>query len=47
MAARSYHPAGINIVLGDGSVRFANNSVADVVWRALGSRNGGDVVGDF
>lgn len=47
LAARSFHPSGINIVLGDGSVRFAGNNVADLVWRALGSRNNGDVVGDF
>lgn len=47
LAARSFHPAGINVVLGDGSVRFTSNSVSEIAWRALGSKNGGDVVGDF
>ena len=47
MAARSYHPAGVNVVLGDGAVRFANNSVNEVVWRAVGSKNAGDTVGEF
>ncbi len=47
MAARSYHPAGVNVVLGDGSVRFANNNVNDIVWRAVGSKGAGDTVGDY
>jgi prepilin-type N-terminal cleavage/methylation domain-containing protein len=47
MAARSYHPAGVNAVLGDGSVRFANNNTAEVVWRAIGSKGAGDTVADF
>jgi prepilin-type N-terminal cleavage/methylation domain-containing protein len=47
MAARSYHPAGVNVVLGDGAVRFANSNVADLVWRAVGSKAAGESVGDF
>lgn len=47
MAARSFHPAGVNIVLGDGSVRFASNNVSEVVWRAVGSKGAGDTVGEF
>ena len=47
LAARSYHPAGINLVLGDGSVRMAANSVNEQVWRAVGSKGAGDPNGDF
>jgi prepilin-type N-terminal cleavage/methylation domain-containing protein/prepilin-type processing-associated H-X9-DG protein len=46
-AARSRHTNGANILLGDGSVRFVNNGVQLVTWRALGTRNGGEVLGDF
>lgn len=46
-AARSYHSSGVNVVLCDGSVRSVTNSISLNVWRALGSRNGGEVVGDF
>jgi prepilin-type processing-associated H-X9-DG protein len=44
---RSRHPSGVNVVLCDGSVRFAPNNIALVTWQALGSMNGGDTVGDF
>jgi prepilin-type processing-associated H-X9-DG protein len=46
-AARSRHTNGANILLGDGSVRFVNNNVQLVTWRALGTRTGGEVLGDF
>jgi prepilin-type N-terminal cleavage/methylation domain-containing protein/prepilin-type processing-associated H-X9-DG protein len=42
-AARSYHPSGVNVALGDGSVRFVSNSIPLVSWRALGTRDGGEV----
>jgi prepilin-type N-terminal cleavage/methylation domain-containing protein len=45
--ARSYHSGGINAMLMDGSVRFVNNSIDQATWRALGTRNGGEVVGGF
>ena len=44
MTARSYHPGGVNLLLGDGSVRFLKNSVDVTVWRALGTRAGGEVI---
>jgi hypothetical protein len=31
----------------DGSVRFVNSSISQATWRALGTRSGGEVVGDF
>jgi prepilin-type N-terminal cleavage/methylation domain-containing protein len=47
LAARSYHTGGAHLVLCDGSVRFANNSVSDAVWRAVGSRNGREPNGEW
>jgi prepilin-type N-terminal cleavage/methylation domain-containing protein len=38
----SKHPGGAMFVLGDASVRFINESVSTVVWRAAGTRNGGE-----
>ncbi len=39
----SQHPGGVNLLLGDGSVRFMKNSIALSVWRALSTRNGGEI----
>ena len=44
VTARSYHPGGVNSLLGDGSVRFVKQTIAGTVWRALGSIAGGEVV---
>ena len=46
-AARSRHTGGVNAALGDGSVRFFSNSVDLLTWRALGTAQGGEVVGNF
>ncbi len=46
-AARSYHTGGVNLLLADGSVRFATNTVDVTMWRALSTRQGGEVVGDY
>jgi prepilin-type N-terminal cleavage/methylation domain-containing protein/prepilin-type processing-associated H-X9-DG protein len=43
-AARSAHPGGVNVALCDGSVRFVSNSIPLATWRAMGSRNGGEIV---
>ena len=42
--ARSYHPGGVNALMGDGSVRFVKGAVAGRVWRALGTVAGGEVI---
>ena len=40
----SSHPGGVNVLFGDGSVRFLKQTVALNVWRAIGTRNGGEVL---
>jgi prepilin-type processing-associated H-X9-DG protein len=42
--ARSMHPGGVNIGMGDGSVRWVKNSVANQVWFALLVSNEGMIV---
>jgi len=45
--ARSRHPGGVNVNFADGSVHFASETIDVETWRALGSRNGGEVPGQF
>jgi len=47
LAARSYHTGGVHVVLADGSVRFASDSVDSRVWSAVGTCANGEVVGEF
>lgn len=47
VGSRSYHSGGVNSLLMDGSVRFFTNGIALPVWRALGTRAGGDLIGEF
>ncbi len=42
--SRSYHPGGVNTLFGDSSVRFIKSSVNGDTWRALGTKEGGEVV---
>jgi prepilin-type N-terminal cleavage/methylation domain-containing protein/prepilin-type processing-associated H-X9-DG protein len=42
ITARSYHPGGVNVFFMDGSARFITNSISQLTWRALGTRNGGE-----
>ena len=42
--ARSSHPGGVNALMGDGSTRFVVDSIHRIVWRALGTRAGGELV---
>lgn len=41
-SAGSQHPGGANVLLADGHVRFIRESIAEEVWQALGTRNGGE-----
>jgi prepilin-type processing-associated H-X9-DG protein len=45
--ANSYHPGGVNLLLCDGSVHFVQYSINLTTWRALGTRAGGEVVGEY
>jgi prepilin-type N-terminal cleavage/methylation domain-containing protein/prepilin-type processing-associated H-X9-DG protein len=42
--ANSRHAGGVNVGLADGSVRFVKSSINLATWRALGTRNGGEVI---
>ena len=46
---RSYHNGGVNVLFGDGTVRFVKDSVSQATWMALGTRSGREIVnsGDF
>jgi len=37
VTARSLHPGGVNVLMGDGSVHFASDNIALAVWRAAGT----------
>ena len=44
---RSWHPHGVNVLMMDGAVRFASESIDLHVWRAIGTRASGDTIGSF
>jgi prepilin-type N-terminal cleavage/methylation domain-containing protein/prepilin-type processing-associated H-X9-DG protein len=43
-ASRSRHPGGVNVVLGDGSVRFLKETIAHPIWIALNTIKAGEVI---
>ncbi len=47
MASRSHHPGGVTIALCDASVRFVSDDVNLPTWRALATRSGDDIPGEF
>lgn len=40
---RSEHTGGVNVTLGDGSTHFVSDTISEIVYQALGSRNGAEV----
>jgi prepilin-type N-terminal cleavage/methylation domain-containing protein len=44
VTARSYHPGLVNSLLMDGSCRAASDTIRLEIWRALGTRNSGEVI---
>ncbi len=44
ISARSEHPGGVNVLLGDGAVKFVKDTVNADTWRALGTKSGGEAV---
>lgn len=46
-SSRSRHTGGVHVGLADGSARFVSENINLGTWRALGSRAGGETIGDF
>jgi prepilin-type processing-associated H-X9-DG protein len=44
MPPSSRHPGGVNLVIGDGSVRFIKDTINVSPWRALGTIRGYEVI---
>jgi prepilin-type N-terminal cleavage/methylation domain-containing protein/prepilin-type processing-associated H-X9-DG protein len=44
MPPSSRHPGGVNLLLGDGSVKWIKDAIDRQVWRALGTIAGGEVI---
>ncbi len=42
--ASSNHSGGVNVLMGDGSVRFVKSTISRVTWMAIGTKAGGEVV---
>lgn len=47
VTSRSYHTGLVHVLLMDGSGRPISSNIDRTVWRSLGTRAGGEVVGDF
>ena len=46
VTSRSHHTGGVNALLMDGSVRFVTDAIPQATWRALGTRDGGEVINE-
>ncbi|MFO0844250.1 MAG: DUF1559 domain-containing protein [Gemmataceae bacterium] len=44
---RSTHPGGCNFLFCDGSAKFISQNINMTTYMALGSRNGGEVIGEY
>jgi prepilin-type N-terminal cleavage/methylation domain-containing protein/prepilin-type processing-associated H-X9-DG protein len=42
ISASSYHSGGVNVGMGDGSIRFVRNAIPFDAWRAMGTMGAGD-----
>lgn len=47
VTSRSYHDGGVQVLLMDGSARFVSDTVELQTWRAVSTRDGGEVVEKF
>ena len=43
-ASRSLHPGGVNVMQGDGSIRFVKDTINQAVWISFNSISGGEVL---
>ncbi len=41
----SFHPGGLNVLMADGAVRFVKQTVNPMTWWALGTIEGGEIIG--
>ena len=44
VAARSFHGGGVNVLFADGSVKFIKDSIGLEIWRAISTKDNGEVV---
>lgn len=44
MPPSSRHPGGVNILMGDGGVKFVKQGINLPTWRALGTKSGGEII---
>ena len=47
LSARSLHPGGVQVSLGDGSVHFISENIDIDVGQLLATPDGGEVIGQF
>ena len=47
ITSRSYHSGGVNVTNVDGSTRFVADAIDLTSWRAMSTREGGEIVDDF
>ena len=47
VTSRSYHTGCVNSAMMDGTVRTISENIDITIWRALSTRAGGEIVGDF
>jgi len=46
ISTRSRHPGGVQACLADGSARFFNESIDLEIWRAYGTKAGGEIISE-
>lgn len=47
ITSRSFHSDLVNVLLLDGSVRSVSDGINLMTWRALGTRTGGEILGEY
>ena len=47
LSASSMHVGGVHVLMTDGAVRFVSENIGYTTWTAIGTRNNGEVVGEF
>jgi len=46
-AARSMHAGGVHAGMGDGSIKLINDTIDLTTWRALGTKAGSELIGEY